>query len=173
MGSSQPQLQWPVTHPAIRPSHQVEPGCGPSVHFALPGADLLIHQSFNGKPYPVQQRGSGPIERLPDTLTRWPNRIDAHNAMSGPGQDHPGRQTGHTGTNHHDVCGAAVRLSSGHTTSVAHKFFDLWPQTHASARVSGIPMLETRADDRWGDEEEYRHYTDNTPVLVPRPPGRP
>lgn len=39
-------------------------------------------------------------------------------------------------------------------------------------RVSGIPMLEARAYDRWGEEEEYRHYTDNTPVLVPRPPGR-
>ncbi len=37
-------------------------------------------------------------------------------------------------------------------------------------RVSGIPMLETRADERWGDEEEYQRYKRSTPVLVPRPP---
>lgn len=39
-------------------------------------------------------------------------------------------------------------------------------------RVSGVPMLEARADKRWGDEEEYREYKRNTPVLVLRPPGR-
>ena len=37
-------------------------------------------------------------------------------------------------------------------------------------RVSGIPMLEKRAEDRWGDEDAYRQYVDSTPVLVPRPP---
>ncbi len=37
-------------------------------------------------------------------------------------------------------------------------------------RVSGIPMLEERAEKRWGDEESFRAYTRNTPVLVPRPP---
>ena len=37
-------------------------------------------------------------------------------------------------------------------------------------RVSGIPMLEARAEERWGDDEEFRAYTDNTPVLIPRPP---
>jgi steroid 5-alpha reductase family enzyme len=37
-------------------------------------------------------------------------------------------------------------------------------------RVSGIPMLEARAEKRWGNEEEFRAYTRNTPVLVPRPP---
>ncbi len=37
-------------------------------------------------------------------------------------------------------------------------------------RVSGIPMLEARAEKKWGDEEEFRRYTDNTPVLIPRPP---
>ncbi len=36
--------------------------------------------------------------------------------------------------------------------------------------VSGIPMLEARAEKRWGDEEEFRTYTQNTPVLIPRPP---
>lgn len=38
-------------------------------------------------------------------------------------------------------------------------------------RVSGIPMLEQRADERWGDEEAYQQYKAETPVLVPRPPS--
>ena len=37
-------------------------------------------------------------------------------------------------------------------------------------RVSGIPMLEARAEKRWGDEEEYQQYTNRTPVLIPRAP---
>jgi len=37
-------------------------------------------------------------------------------------------------------------------------------------RVSGIPMLEARADERWGDEPEYQEYRRNTPILIPRPP---
>ena len=37
-------------------------------------------------------------------------------------------------------------------------------------RISGIPMLERRAEKRWGDEPGYRAYTDSTPVLIPRPP---
>jgi steroid 5-alpha reductase family enzyme len=39
-------------------------------------------------------------------------------------------------------------------------------------RVSGIPMLEARAEERWGDNEEFQDYTRNTPVLIPRPPRR-
>ena len=35
---------------------------------------------------------------------------------------------------------------------------------------SGIPLLEERADARWGGEPEYEAYKANTPVLVPRPP---
>jgi steroid 5-alpha reductase family enzyme len=37
-------------------------------------------------------------------------------------------------------------------------------------RISGIPLLETRAEKKWGDEPEYRAYRDRTPVLFPRPP---
>lgn len=37
-------------------------------------------------------------------------------------------------------------------------------------RVSGIPQLEKRADDRWGDEKRYQAYKERTPVLIPRPP---
>jgi steroid 5-alpha reductase family enzyme len=39
-------------------------------------------------------------------------------------------------------------------------------------RVSGIPMLEQRADERWGGQEDYERYKARTPVLVPRPPSR-
>ncbi len=38
-------------------------------------------------------------------------------------------------------------------------------------RVSGIPMLESRADERWGDDPAYQAYKARTPVLVPRPPA--
>lgn len=35
-------------------------------------------------------------------------------------------------------------------------------------RVSGIPMLEKRADERWGGQEDYEEYKEKTPVLIPR-----
>jgi len=37
-------------------------------------------------------------------------------------------------------------------------------------RISGIPMLERRANRRWGDDPDYREYQSKTPVLIPRPP---
>jgi steroid 5-alpha reductase family enzyme len=39
-------------------------------------------------------------------------------------------------------------------------------------RISGIPMLESRGKQRWGDDPEYRAYKAAVPVLVPRPPRR-
>jgi steroid 5-alpha reductase family enzyme len=36
-------------------------------------------------------------------------------------------------------------------------------------RVSGLPMLEKRADEKWGGQEEYEAYKERTPVLIPRP----
>ena len=36
-------------------------------------------------------------------------------------------------------------------------------------RVSGIPLLEKRAERRWGDEPAYQQYVERTPVLIPRP----
>jgi steroid 5-alpha reductase family enzyme len=36
-------------------------------------------------------------------------------------------------------------------------------------RVSGIPLLEKRADERWGDNPAYQAYKARTPVLFPRP----
>jgi steroid 5-alpha reductase family enzyme len=35
------------------------------------------------------------------------------------------------------------------------------------SRVSGVPMLEARADERWGEDPEYQKYKANTPVLWP------
>jgi steroid 5-alpha reductase family enzyme len=36
--------------------------------------------------------------------------------------------------------------------------------------VSGLPMLEKRADEKWGGQEDYEAYKARTPVLIPRPP---
>jgi steroid 5-alpha reductase family enzyme len=35
-------------------------------------------------------------------------------------------------------------------------------------RVSGVPMLEKSADEKWGGQEDYEAYKERTPVLVPR-----
>ena len=35
-------------------------------------------------------------------------------------------------------------------------------------RVSGVPMLEKRADEKWGGQEDYEAYKKNTPVLIPK-----
>jgi steroid 5-alpha reductase family enzyme len=37
-------------------------------------------------------------------------------------------------------------------------------------KISGIPMLEKRADQKWGGQQDYESYKANTPVLIPRPP---
>lgn len=39
-------------------------------------------------------------------------------------------------------------------------------------RVSGVSMLERRADKKWGTEPDYEAYKASTPVLVPRSPSR-
>jgi steroid 5-alpha reductase family enzyme len=35
-------------------------------------------------------------------------------------------------------------------------------------RVSGIPLLEKKADQKWGGQEDYEAYKERTPVLFPR-----
>jgi steroid 5-alpha reductase family enzyme len=35
-------------------------------------------------------------------------------------------------------------------------------------KISGIRMLEHRANKKWGEDPEYQSYRSNTPVLVPR-----
>jgi steroid 5-alpha reductase family enzyme len=34
-------------------------------------------------------------------------------------------------------------------------------------RVSGVPMLEKSAEQRWGSDPDYKHYVAVTPVLLP------
>jgi len=35
-------------------------------------------------------------------------------------------------------------------------------------RISGVPILEARADMKWGGQEDYEAYKKDTPVLIPR-----
>jgi steroid 5-alpha reductase family enzyme len=35
-------------------------------------------------------------------------------------------------------------------------------------RVSGIPLLEQKADKKWGGQEDYEAYKKKTPVLIPK-----
>jgi steroid 5-alpha reductase family enzyme len=37
-------------------------------------------------------------------------------------------------------------------------------------RISGVPMLEKRADEKWGGQTDYEAYKARTSVLVPMPP---
>lgn len=34
-------------------------------------------------------------------------------------------------------------------------------------RISGVPILENRADEKWGGQADYEDYKKNTPVLIP------
>ena len=38
-------------------------------------------------------------------------------------------------------------------------------------RISGVPMLETRGDEKWGGQEDYEAYKARTSVLIPLPPS--
>lgn len=42
--------------------------------------------------------------------------------------------------------------------------------TFLLTKVSGVPMLEKSADERWGGQDDYEGYKRNTPVLIMRPP---
>jgi len=39
-------------------------------------------------------------------------------------------------------------------------------------KISGIPMLENRADEKWGGLEDYEDYKASTSILIPQPPKR-
>ena len=43
--------------------------------------------------------------------------------------------------------------------------------TFLLTKVSGVPMLEDKADERWGGQEDYEEYKRRTPVLVMKPPA--
>ena len=40
-------------------------------------------------------------------------------------------------------------------------------------KVSGVPLLERKADQRWGGQDDYESYKRKTPVLIPKPPAGP
>jgi len=40
--------------------------------------------------------------------------------------------------------------------------------TFLLTRVSGVPLLEQKADKKWGGQPDYEAYKQNTPVLIPR-----
>jgi len=40
--------------------------------------------------------------------------------------------------------------------------------TFLLTRVSGVPLLEKKADKKWGGQEDYESYKKKTPVLIPR-----
>lgn len=37
-------------------------------------------------------------------------------------------------------------------------------------QISGVPILEKRADEKWGGQEDYEAYKERTAVLIPWPP---
>ena len=39
--------------------------------------------------------------------------------------------------------------------------------TFLLTRVSGVPLLENKADKKWGGQEDYESYKKRTPVLIP------
>ena len=39
-------------------------------------------------------------------------------------------------------------------------------------KISGIPMLEKRADEKWGGQKDYETYKASTSILIPRPPQK-
>lgn len=39
-------------------------------------------------------------------------------------------------------------------------------------RISGVPLLERAADQKWGGRDDYEEYKRTTPVLIPKLPSR-
>jgi steroid 5-alpha reductase family enzyme len=39
-------------------------------------------------------------------------------------------------------------------------------------RISGVPLLEKRSDEKWGGQEDYEAYKELTSVLIPLPPRK-
>ena len=65
------------------------------------------------------------------------------------------------------VAGVAVSMNASPGVSVAACASPLFV-TFLLTQMSGIPILEKMADERWGNEAAYQEYKRNTPCLVPR-----
>ena len=70
------------------------------------------------------------------------------------------------------VAGVAVSMNASPGVSVAALASPLFV-TFLLTKVSGVPLLEKMADERWGNEKAYQTYKKNTPCIVPRLPGSP
>jgi steroid 5-alpha reductase family enzyme len=68
------------------------------------------------------------------------------------------------------VAGVALSANATPGVSVAAMCSPLFV-TLLLTKVSGIPILEKSADERWGNEANYQEYKRNTPCLVPKLPG--
>ena len=68
------------------------------------------------------------------------------------------------------VCGVALSADAGPGVSVPALASPAFVALLLT-KVSGIPILEKTADERWGSEAKYQEYKRNTPCLVPRIPG--
>ncbi|MFT5433833.1 MAG: steroid 5-alpha reductase family enzyme [Myxococcota bacterium] len=95
-------------------------------------------------------------------------------------RDHPGKfiTSGLWAWSRHPNYFGEVTLWCGVSLVAVGGLGDLWWAALVSplfvaallTQVSGIPMLERRGQERWGDDPAYQRYVENTPVLVPRPP---
>ena len=67
------------------------------------------------------------------------------------------------------LCWPAVRIGAGFFGGV---LCCLGPalETFLILKISGIPLLEQAADDKWGDDYRYMKYKEATSVLIPFPP---
>lgn len=68
------------------------------------------------------------------------------------------------------VAGVAVSMNASPGISAAALASPLFV-TLLLTKVSGVPILEKSADERWGNEVAYQTYKRNTPCIVPRLPG--
>ena len=64
------------------------------------------------------------------------------------------------------VMAAPVLVGAQHVTLIAPLFVVL-----LLTRISGIPLLERRAKQRWGDDERFQAYMRNTPAVMLWPPS--
>ena len=66
--------------------------------------------------------------------------------------------------------GGGTKRTSVKSSSVKKGELEIFTRQLSTMLSSGIPMLEARAEKRWGKEEGFRRYTQNTPGLIPRQP---
>ena len=115
----------------------------------------------------VRDRSGGrPSRSRPSSGTR-PTKASSSAPACGPGRGTPT-------TSARSRCGPASPLMAIPVLSGWRWVVLISPVfvTLLLTKVSGIPMLEARAEKRWGGDKAYQAYTATTSVLLPRPPRR-